>query len=82
MTTLAMRGYSLALKTTLTTIFSSAFSWFFSLGKAIQVSRQMSTNEHIAQQLLHEYPEHTYYSLLAELNHKTMEGYVKNVKVN
>ena len=79
MTTIAMKGCSLALKETATIFFSGIFSWIGSIGKAIQVSRQMAANEQIARHLLHEYPEHTYYSLLAELNHKTMEGYTKNV---
>tara|TARA_B100000497_G_C7434260_1_gene270894 strand:+ start:372 stop:503 length:132 start_codon:yes stop_codon:yes gene_type:complete len=43
------------------------------------MSRQIAANEQIARVLLIEYPEHTYYSLLAELNHKTMEAYKKNV---
>jgi len=45
----------------------------------MQVSRQIAANEQIARALLIEYKEHTYYSLLAELNHKTMEAYKKNV---
>jgi hypothetical protein len=32
----------------------------------------MEANEMVARQLLKEYPEHTYESLLAELNRKTM----------
>lgn len=79
MTTIVMKGYSLALKDIATNIFSGLANWFFSIGKAITASRQMAANEQIARHLLHEYPEHTYYSLLAELNHKTMEGYTKNV---
>ena len=79
MTTIVMKGYSLALKETATIFFSSIFSWIGSIGKAIQVSRQMAANEQIARHMLHEYPEHTYYSLLAELNHKTLEVYTKNV---
>ena len=79
MTTLVMKGYSLALKETATIFFSGIFSWIGSIGKAIQVSRQMEANAQIARYMLHEYPEHTYYSLLAELNHKTLEVYTKNV---
>ena len=79
MTTIVMKGYSLALKDVTVNISNSLFSWFLSIGKAIQVSRQVAANEQIARHLLHEYPEHTYYSLLAELKHKTLEVYVKNV---
>lgn len=79
MTTIVMKGYSLALKETATNFFSSIFRWIGSIGSAIQVSRQMAANEQIARHMLHEYPEHTYYSLLAELNHKTMVRYTKDV---
>jgi hypothetical protein len=44
------------------------------VGKAIRISRQCTANEYIARQLLHEYPEHTYHSLLGELNRKTIQG--------
>jgi hypothetical protein len=44
------------------------------VGKAIRTSRQCSANEVIARQLLHEYPNHTYHSLLAELNRTTIQG--------
>lgn len=53
--------------------------FFVSVGKSIHLSRQIAANEQIARVLLIEYPEHTYYSLLAELNHRTMEGFRKNV---
>ena len=54
-------------------------SFFVSVGKSICLSRQIAANEQIARVLLIEYPEHTYYSLLAELNHRTMEGFRNNV---
>jgi hypothetical protein len=38
------------------------------------VSRQCAANESVAKALLHEYPEHTYHSLLAELNRLTIQG--------
>ena len=79
MTTIVMKGYSLALKETATIFFSGIFRWIGSIGSAIQVSRQMAANEQIARHMLHEYPEHTYYSLLAELNHKTMVRFTKDV---
>jgi len=73
MTTIALRGYSL-LKTSFITAFAS---WMIghmrSVGKAVELSRSIAANEHIARQLLPEYREHTYHSLLAELNRKTME---------
>lgn len=55
-----------------------SFNWivglFSSIGKSIIVSRQCVANESVAKALLHEYPEHTYHSLLAELNRKTIQG--------
>ena len=57
-----------------TGIIAKPFNWFLgfmtSIGEAIKMSRQISANEQIARVLLIEYPEHTYYSLLAELNIK------------
>lgn len=47
---------------------------FSSIGKSMVVSRQCAANESVAKALLHEYPEHTYHSLLAELNRKTIQG--------
>jgi hypothetical protein len=43
-----------------------------SINRAIMTSRAMSANEQIARALLHEYPDHTYASLLAELNRNTL----------
>jgi hypothetical protein len=43
------------------------------VGRAIELSRQCSANENIARHLLREYPEHSYSSLLHELNQKTLE---------
>jgi hypothetical protein len=43
------------------------------VGKAVQISRQVQANEYIAQAMLHEYPDHTYSSLLSELNRKTLK---------
>jgi hypothetical protein len=55
-----------------------SFNWmsrlFSSIGKSMLVSRQCAANEVLARVLLHEYPNHTYHSLLAELNHKTIQG--------
>jgi hypothetical protein len=54
-------------------------SFFSSVSKSMQLSRQIAANEQIARVLLVEYPEHTYYSLLAELNQRAMERFSKNV---
>ena len=55
-----------------------SFNWivelFSSIGKSMIVSRQCAANESVAKALLHEYPEHTYHSLIAELNSKTIQG--------
>ena len=55
-----------------------SFNWivelFSSIGKSMVVSRQCAANESVAKALLHEYPEHTYHSLLAELNRLTIQG--------
>jgi len=55
-----------------------SFNWiaelFSSIGKSIIVSRQCAANEVVAKALLHEYPNHTYHSLLAELNRTTIQG--------
>jgi len=54
-----------------------SFNWitevFSSIGKSMVVSRQCAANEVLAKALLHEYPNHTYHSLLAELNHRTIQ---------
>tara|TARA_Y100000385_G_scaffold175957_1_gene181820 strand:+ start:41 stop:262 length:222 start_codon:yes stop_codon:yes gene_type:complete len=73
MTTLAVKNLSLP------NPLKAVIGFFTSVGTAMQMSRQIAANEQIARVLLIEYPEHTYYSLLAELNHKTMEAYKKNV---
>lgn len=44
-----------------------------SVNRAIMTSRALSANEQIARSLLHEYPNHTYASLLADLNRKTLQ---------
>jgi len=54
-------------------IFMFIAGLFTSIGKSIQVSRQIEANRQIAKHLLQEYPEHTYESLVAELNHKTIQ---------
>jgi len=71
MTTIVLKNLSLP----------NPFAWIAcfltSVSNAMTVSRQVSVNEKIASQLLHEYPEHTYQSLLAELNAKTIRSIYK-----
>ena len=54
-----------------------SFNWiaelFSSISKSMIVSRQCAANEVIAKALLHEYSDHTYHSLLAELNRGTIQ---------
>ena len=69
MTTIVLKSLSLP---------KLSFNWivelFSSIGKSMVVSRQCAANESVAKALLHEYPEHTYHSLLAELNRLTIQG--------
>jgi len=69
MTTIVLKSLSLP---------KLSFNWivevFSSIGKSMIVSRQCVANESVAKALLHEYPEHTYHSLLAELNRLTIQG--------
>ena len=74
MTTIVLQGFSLASNS----VFSAISGFFGSVTSAIQLSRQVKANEQIAGYLLKEYPDHTYQSLLAELNYKTIQnGIVK-----
>jgi len=70
MTTLAL-NYSQSL---LNSIWVHLKGFSNSVVKSIQASRQLQANEQVARLLLHEYKEHTYDSLLAELNRKTLES--------
>lgn len=73
MTTLALKSFSLVREGFINGLASWMLGHARAVGKAVELSRSMSANELIATHLLKEYPEHTYYSLLAELNRKTME---------
>ncbi len=73
MTVLALRSYFLLKSSFITAFAAWMIGHMKAVGKAIEISRSMAANEQIARQLLPEYREHTYYSLLAELNRKTME---------
>jgi len=73
MTAIVLKSYSF-----LRTGFIAALSsWFIgylnSMNRAILVARQTSANQQLARMMLHEYPDHTYASLLAELNRKTLQ---------
>jgi len=70
MTAIVLQGFSVASNS----ISSIVGRFFQSITSAIQLSRQIKANEQIAGYLLKEYPEHTYASLLAELNYKTIQN--------
>ena len=73
MTALALKGYSLVRSGLIAGLSAWIIGHMKAVGKAVELSRSISANEQIARVLLHEYPEHTYYSLLAELNQKSVE---------
>ena len=73
MTTIALKGFSLVRSGFITVLTAWILGRMSAVGKAIELSRSVSANEQVARQLLHEYPEHTYYRLLAELNRKAVE---------
>lgn len=47
------------------------------VNRAIQVSRQIETNQKLARMLRHEYPNEDYPGILAILNQKTLKEYYK-----
>jgi len=73
MTALALKGYSLVREGIIAGLAAWMIGHLKAVGKAIELSRSCSANEIIARHLLKEYPEHTYGSLLHELNQKTLE---------
>jgi len=73
MTALALKGFSLVREGIIVGLASWMLGHIKAVGKAIELSRSMAANETVAMHLLKEYPDHTYYSLLAELNRKAME---------
>lgn len=73
MTALALKGYSLVRNGFIAGLSAWIIGHMKAVGKAVELSRSISANEQIARVLLHEYPEHTYYSLLSELNQKSVE---------
>jgi len=60
---------------------ATLFAWMVghldALGRAIQVSRQIETNQKLAHLLKHEYPHEDYAGILAILNDKTLKEYYK-----
>jgi hypothetical protein len=73
MTTLVANTYSYLKSGFTVALVSWIIGHLTAVGRAIQASRQTAANEIVARQLLHEYPEHSYESLLAELNRKTLQ---------
>ena len=51
--------------------------FFSSLRTAIQVSRQIETNQKLARMLRQEYPQETHQGIVAILNDKTLREYYK-----
>ena len=51
--------------------------FFSSLRTAIQVSRQIETNQKLAHMLRQEYPHETHHGIVAILNDKTLREYYK-----
>ena len=51
--------------------------FFSSLRTAIQVSRQIETNQKLAHMLRREYPNETYQGIVAILNDKTLREYYR-----
>ena len=77
MTALALRGYSLLKTGSISTLFAWILGYMSSIGTAIQVSRQLETNQKMAHMLRHEYPHENYAGILAILNDKTLKEYYR-----
>jgi hypothetical protein len=73
MTALVLKSYSLVREGFIAGLAAWMIGHMKAVGRAIELSRQCSANENIARHLLREYPEHSYSSLLHELNQKTLE---------
>lgn len=78
MTALALRGYSLLKSGFIATLFAWMTGHLSSIGRAVQVSRQIEANQKIAHLMRHEYPNENYAGILAILNEKTLKEYYKN----
>lgn len=77
MTALALRSYSLLKTGFIATLFAWMTGHLSSIGRAVQVSRQIEANQKIAHLLRHEYPHEDYAGILAILNEKTLKEYYK-----
>jgi hypothetical protein len=77
MTALALRSYSLLKTGFIATLFAWMTGHMASVGRAIQVSRQIETNQRLAHLMRHEYPHEDYAGILAILNEKTLKEYYK-----
>ena len=82
MTTIALRGYSLVKSGFIAALFAWITGHMFAVGRAIQASRQMEANEHLARLIRHEYPNETHFGIVAILNQKTMKEYIEDVSKN
>ena len=58
-------------------LFEVIGDFFSSMTTAIQVSRQIETNQQLAVLLRHEYPNENYDGIVAILNDKTLKEYYK-----
>ena len=77
MTALALRSYSLLRTGFIATLFAWMTGHLASVGRAVQVSRQIEANQKLAHLLRHEYPHEDYAGILAILNDKTLKEYYK-----
>jgi len=77
MTALALRGYSLVRSSFITAFAAWMIGHLKAVGRAIEVSRQIETNQKLAHMLRHEYPHEDYAGVLAILNEKTLKEYYK-----
>jgi hypothetical protein len=73
MTAIVLNTYSYIRTGIIETVLKKVSETLTSVSRAMHVSRQLSANEQIARFMLHEYSDHTYASLLAELNRKTLQ---------
>ena len=58
-------------------LFDIIGDFFSSLTTAVQISRQIETNQRLAVLLRHEYPHENYDGIVAILNDKTLREYYK-----
>lgn len=77
MTEIALKGYSLVRNGFITAFAAWIIGHLHAVGRAIQVSRQIETNQRLAHLLKHEYPHEDYAGVLAILNQKTLKEYYK-----